>query len=65
MHPTSYMQDSCLEFLIAPVIQKTKESLQLLANSPNMPVKGPVGSFNYAWFTNRKAETQMVENEAE
>lgn len=65
MHPTSCMQDSCLEFLIAPLCQRAQESLQPLANPPNMPVKGPLGSFNYDWFTNRKTETQMGKNEAE
>lgn len=65
MQPVSCTKGACLEFPVAPLFQRAKESLQQLANPPNMPVKGPVGSFNYAWFTNRKSETQMVKNEAE
>lgn len=65
MQPRSCMKDTCLEFLVVPLFQRAKEGLQPLANPPYMPVKGPVGSFNYAWFTNRKTETQMVKNEAE
>lgn len=60
MEPMSCMKASCLEFLAAPLFQRAKESLQQLANPPNMLVKGPVGSFNYAWYTNRKTEIQMV-----
>lgn len=65
MQTTPCIKASCLEFLVTPLFERAKETLQPLANPPHMPVKGPVGSFNYAWFTNRKTETQMVKNEAE
>lgn len=65
MQPTPCIKGSCLEFVVTPLLQRAKKSLQPLANPPYMPVKGLVGSFNYAWFTNRKTETQMVKNEAE
>lgn len=61
----SCMKGSCLEFLVAPLFQRAKESPQPLANPPNMPRKGPVGSFHDAWHTNRKTETQMVKSGAE
>lgn len=65
MEPMSCVKGSCLEFLVVPLFQRAKESLQLLANPPNMLVKDPVDSFNYAWYTNRKTEIQMVKNKAE
>ena len=65
MDPISCMKGSCLEFLVAPLFQRAKGSPQPLANPPNMPAKGPVCSFNYAWYTNRETEMQMVKSEAE